>query len=119
MTKKIAITVASREGINAPMDEHFGRAPFFLILNDAQTTLAKVVKNDVSTAVHGAGTSAASVMASNGVTDVISVQFGPKAYTALARLKIKMWTASAGLSAKEALNEYFKGNLSLQQMKVY
>lgn len=119
MNKKIAITVVADTGFGAAMDEHFGRAPYFLMLTGESRLSAEIVQNDVMDAVHGAGTRAAALMATNGVTDIISGQFGPKAYSALEQLHINMWTAPNGLTAEQAVDEFLRGNLPAYQVRVY
>ncbi len=119
MTGKIAISVSNRNGQKAPVDERFGRAPYFLLANEDNYPLMETIRNEQAQAVHGAGTSVAALMARNGVTDVISGQFGPKAYTALEKLNVRMWVAPSGLSANQVLVEFFKGNLSQHKMKEY
>ena len=119
MSRKIVVTVATNDGMSAVMDEHFGRSPYFLLVADGDMRKPEILQNDVENAVHGAGTRAAAIMGANGVTDVISGQFGPKAVTALAQLQVRMWSAPAGLNAREAIDEFSKGNLAQFQMKVF
>ena len=119
MTDKIAITVTGPDGVDAPMDPQFGRAPFLLLVDGRTHQALETLSNDVSKVVHGAGTHTASVVAQNGVTDVISGQYGPKALAALEQLNVRMWVSPSGLSAGEALAEFIKGNLSQHTLTVF
>jgi predicted Fe-Mo cluster-binding NifX family protein len=119
MTKAIAITVLTDDGMDALIDERFGRASFFLLVDADNHELFESLKNDMQDAVHGAGTSTASMVAEKGITDVISGQFGPKASSALNQMGVRMWMASGGLNARQVMAEFSKGNLPQHKEKVY
>jgi len=50
---------------------------------------------------------------------VITGRFGPKAYEALSRLGIQMWTAPQGLTARQALDKMLAGELTQMQIVRY
>jgi len=88
--------------LDAPIDPRFGRAEAF-VLTDLEGSTPTRVGNDSGEAAHGAGTGAASTLAQQGVTDVVSGRFGPKAASALEALGIRMWLANEARTAGEAL----------------
>ncbi len=67
----------------------FGRAAFFLVFEEDGSWRA--LSNDQGqAAAHGAGTAAAQLLAREGVTAVISREFGPKALEALRLARVRM-----------------------------
>ena len=121
LKQKVAVSVASKQGLASMMDSRFGRTPAFLIVSgdDNNWTVSDVVDNDAAAAAHGAGGAAAALVAKYGVDSVISGRFGPKAYQALEALGIEMWIFNEGQSAKEALNAFNKGLLKQMKITVY
>lgn len=116
----IAITVAAGgEGLAAPMDERFGRAPRFLVVDSESKQVQKTIPNPAVQAAHGAGTGAAAMMKDNEIAAVISGRFGPKAFQTLQALGIETWMAPAGLTAGQALQEYGDGRLQRMELREY
>jgi len=107
---KIAIT-ASGNGWEEQVDERFGRARgFFVIDTDAGTT--SYIDNDANADVaHGAGTSAASAVINAGVEIVISGDVGPKAARVLEAGGVKIMTGVKDISIREAYDAYESGEL--------
>jgi predicted Fe-Mo cluster-binding NifX family protein len=111
MSKKVAITVQSKDGLKSLLDPRFGRAEVFLIVDEVSGEVITALNNANTAAAHGAGTGAAAVMNANQVDLVISGRFGPKAFQSLEAFQIEMWSAPEGLSAEEVLTRYKAGTL--------
>lgn len=75
--------------MEAKFDQRFGRSEWFYVF-DPQNKSAEFIQNTNSAASNGAGLKAAELMASLGVQQVISGDFGPKAKDLLERFKIQM-----------------------------
>ena len=106
---KICFSV-SLPKLDSPIDPRFGRAPYFLI-TDEKGEKVEIIKNPGVEAMGGAGITAAQVIVSAGVQVVITGNLGPRAFDVLQASGIKMITGVSGLSAKEALEKYQKGEL--------
>ena len=119
MSKQIAISVTKSNGSDSLVDQRFGRAFGFLIINADTKEIVTFVKNNSVDAAHGAGTGAAALMAANNVATIISGRFGPKAHQALAQMKIEMMMAKEGTTVTEALDKLESGDLEKMELKVY
>jgi predicted Fe-Mo cluster-binding NifX family protein len=109
---RIAISIRNAgEGLSAPMDDRFGRADAFLVVERETGEAIDTINNASVAASHGAGTGAANAMRSAEVDVVISGRFGPKAFDALRALGIEAWIAPPGLTAGEALRRFQDGVL--------
>lgn len=116
----LAISIQSRgEGLLAPMDGRFGRAPRFLIVDSKSRRVLRTVVNPAQDASHGAGPRAASLMKDQGVEGVISGRFGPKAAEALEALGVQAWIAPDDLGAGEALAMHRAGQLERHSLRTY
>jgi predicted Fe-Mo cluster-binding NifX family protein len=112
---RIVITVRrGGQGVDAAMDDRFGRAEAFLVAERETGTIIETIDNASANASHGAGTGAANLLKSAGVGAVISGRFGPKAFDALQALGIEAWVAPPGITAGEALRLLEDG--ALEQM---
>ena len=101
---RIAISILRNEkGLNDLMDERFGRAEAFLVIDGETGEAIETIDNALVGAAHGAGTGTANMLKSAGVGTVISGRFGPKAFDALRALGIEAWLAPPGLTAGEAV----------------
>jgi predicted Fe-Mo cluster-binding NifX family protein len=109
---KIAISASNQE-FDEPFDPHFGRAPFFCIV-DLETEEWEIVPNPAISATGGAGVQAAQFVGEHGAKAVISGSFGPNAYVTLEAAGIEMITAPDGvtLSVSELLDKYKAGELT-------
>lgn len=101
---KIAVS-SSGKTLESKVDERFGRAPFFLIIEDG---LSEIIENPNLSAEGGAGIQTAQMLADKGVEAVIAGSFGPKAYQTLDAAGIRMYSGS-GMTVSEAL-ELLKTN---------
>jgi predicted Fe-Mo cluster-binding NifX family protein len=107
---KIAVTAENDNGFASNVNPHFGRSPYFAIV-DTQTDEIDLVKNEAARASGGAGVSAAQLISDRGVEALISGSVGPKAYTALSRGNIDMYIKKGG-TVKEAVEAFEQGSLS-------
>ena len=119
MGKLIALTVQRAGDLDTPIDPRFGRAVAFLIVDVETKEVVSTIENTSVEAAHGAGTGSAATMSGANVDAVISGRFGPKAYEALSRLGIQMWTAPEDLTAREALDKMVAGELTQMQIVKY
>ncbi len=119
MSKRVALSVQSKDGLQSQIDPRFGRAEAFLIVELETEEIFAQFFNDAASAAHGAGTAAAVAMKSNDVDAVISGRFGPKAFQSLEAFNIEMWIAPAAIIAEEALSLLTTGKLEQMKMKVY
>ena len=106
---KICIS-ATGNNLDAASDPRFGRAMYFLIVND-KGELIKTIKNTGMQAARGAGITAAQIVANEKVNVVITGNIGPKASIVLGNLGIKIFLGNPAMSARDILQEYQKGNL--------
>lgn len=103
----ICITSSGQE-LDAPVNPSFGRAPYFLFV-DEETLAIEAVKN--APGAHGAGVQAAQTVASKGASVVITGNVGPNAHQGLTAAGIEIYVGAKG-TAKEALQDYRAGRLT-------
>lgn len=109
---KIAIC-SSGQNWESPVDVRFGRCPYFLLVDD-ETDQFEVLENTAGKASHGAGVSAAQIVADKKVGAVLGVNFGPNAVNVLNSAGIKIYSLSpekSSVSIAEALKLYKEGRL--------
>ncbi|KPJ70654.1 dinitrogenase iron-molybdenum cofactor biosynthesis protein [Microgenomates bacterium DG_75] len=106
---KIAIA-SSGKTLDSPVDPRFGRCPYFLIV-DSETEEFEVLENTAGQASRGAGISAAQVVANKKVGAAVAGNFGPNAVNVLSSSGIKIFGGVSGITIKEALEQYKKGEL--------
>lgn len=95
---KIAIT-SNGKTLDDQVDVRFGRAPYFLIIENDQL---EVVANPNLSAGGGVGVQTSQMLADRGVEAVIAGNFGPKAYQVLAAAGIKAYSVE-GKKVSEAV----------------
>ena len=96
--------------LSAFLDPRFGRAIYFLIVDD-KGKLVKAIKNTGVQAMRGAGISAAQIIANEKVDIVITGNVGPNAFTVLNASGIKIFIGKPEMKAQDVLKEYQNGNL--------
>lgn len=74
---------ATGGSMHAQVEERFGRAPYFVVV-DPVTMKFGLITNHNTTAAHGAGPRAASLLAGRGVGTLLTGRVGPKAAEARA-----------------------------------
>ncbi len=109
---KIAIPVEEPSGLDAPVSMHFGRAPFYAIvevdLKAGRVLDVKVIEN-VSKHFGGGGTPA-ELLAGEGVEAIVVHGLGAKALALFQRLGVKAYRAE-GASAREVVERLLAGEL--------
>jgi|UPI00035D8A32 predicted Fe-Mo cluster-binding NifX family protein len=111
---KIAIC-ASGPDLESQVDPRFGRCPYFLLVDDDNKTgQFEALENTAGRAPHGAGVSAAQMVANKKVGAVLGVNFGPNAVNVLGSSGIKIYSLpqeKSSISIAEALELYQAGKL--------
>ena len=106
---KIVFTT-SGDGLDAPLDDRFGRAPKFLVY-DLEGGTFEVVDNERNlNAAQGAGIQAAETVARLGASCIVTGHCGPKAFRVLSAAGIKIFNTDASTAAA-ALELYRSGKL--------
>jgi predicted Fe-Mo cluster-binding NifX family protein len=109
---KIAVS-ATGNTLDSLVDPRFGRCAYFIIADVEGNEIKNVetVQNPAATAMGGAGIQAAQLIANKGAEVLISGNIGPNAAGILSTTGIKIITGIAGISVKEAVQRYLKGEL--------
>ena len=107
---KIAITAQGRS-LDAIVDQRFGRAGCFVVVNP-DTMEFQVVDNKQNVqAASGAGVQAAQLVAEHGAVVVLTGNCGPKAFRTLRAADIQVFMGLSG-TVKEATAAYKSGGLT-------
>lgn len=116
---RLAVTVKTDDGLDAPLDPVFGRAARFLVVNPNNGSIEADLGNPFIAENQGAGTGVAGLLKDQNIDAVISGRFGPKAYQALIAFGISMWNAPEGITARDALVRLARGELTKMEIKRY
>ncbi|MBN2343736.1 MAG: NifB/NifX family molybdenum-iron cluster-binding protein [Deltaproteobacteria bacterium] len=119
MSKVIVFTTESASGLQSTMDLRFGRAKAFVLVDMESGEVINEIENNSRDAAHGAGIATAAMIASQKVSGVVSGRFGPKAYEALSKLNVPMWTLKEECTVSEALSQLKNGHLEQQKVEVF
>jgi predicted Fe-Mo cluster-binding NifX family protein len=106
---KICIT-SQGATLDAPVEERFGRAPFFIII-DSGTGSFTAMENQFANGAGGVGPKAAQVLIAQDVKVLISGQVGGNAREVLAAAGITMYTYRSGGTVKDAFDQFTKNML--------
>ncbi len=106
---KIIVTATAPE-LEAPVDPRFGRAACFVVV-DTETMRWQAHANQGVNAAGGAGSLAAQFAAQQGAEAIVSGDFGPNAYIALAAAEIKMYLLGTSKTAWEAVANFTASKL--------
>lgn len=104
----IAIT-STGPALDSLIDSRFGRAAYFLILDD-KGALLKSLKNPGKEAIRGAGVAAGQTIIDENIDVLIAQNTGPNALRVLESSKIKIFLVKENLTVKKAFQEYKKEN---------
>lgn len=106
---KIAISIQG-PAPKDPVDPHFGRAPFFRVV-DTETGQQTMVDNAAGVnATQGAGPRAVQVLCRLGVQAVLTGHVGPKAWTALQAGNVHVYAVEGG-TVEQAVQAFMAGQL--------
>jgi len=105
---KIAIS-ATEGSLDAQVDQRFGRAAWFLLIETKTGELLEAIDNTTGkAAAHGAGISAAALVADKGVQAVLTGRVGPKAEPILQKAKVQIVNDISG-SVLDAVTGFGQG----------
>ena len=101
------------EKLDSIVDPRFGRCAYFVIVNVEENKIKdfESIQNSGVNAMGGAGIQAAQLIANKGAKVVISGNMGPNAFGVLSQTGIKIVTGIGGISVKDAVERYLKGEL--------
>lgn len=102
---KIVIT-ATGKTMDSPVDQRFGRAAYFVVV-DTETMDFAVIDNENVAAAGGAGISSAKAVIDAGAEAVLTGNCGPNAERTLTAAGAKLYTGVTGTVAEAV--ELFKG----------
>ncbi len=107
---RIAIT-ATGPTLDDALDERFGRARYFLIV-DTESEAVEAIDNSINlSAAQGAGIQAAQRVAEQKVEALVTGHCGPKAFRALAAANIAIYTGASG-TGRQGLEALKAGKLT-------
>lgn len=104
------IVTATAPNLEAPVDPRFGRGAYFVVV-DTDTMQWQAHQNEAVNAAGGAGSQAAQFAAQQDAEAVISGDFGPNAYIALAAGEVKMYLLGTSQTVSEAVANCVAGKL--------
>ena len=105
---RICIT-SQGETLEAPVEERFGRAPYFIFI-DSETGSFEAIVNPFARGAGGVGPKAAQFIMNHHVNILISGMVGGNAREVLRAAGIEMFTSRSAGTVKAAL-EQLKGNM--------
>jgi predicted Fe-Mo cluster-binding NifX family protein len=106
---KIVVS-ATDKTIEAVMDQRFGRAPWFVLV-DSETGEWSAHGNAAAESGHGAGIEASRAVAALGAEVVITGDVGPNAHRTLDAARIPVYSARR-MTVSEAVKAWSEGALS-------
>lgn len=106
---KICISSTGKT-LNSTVDPRFGRCQFFLIV-DSKTKKINAIPNAGVQVGHGAGISAAQLVADKNVEAIITGNIGPNAFMVLNQSSIEIYTGAFDITCKKALEMFDQGKL--------
>jgi predicted Fe-Mo cluster-binding NifX family protein len=107
----IICVTARGAGTDAPVEQRFGRAPYFVFVN-TETGESNAVVNSLVDAAGGVGPRAVQVLSDHGATALITGQVGGNAARALQAGGIKVYAYRGDGRVADALEQYAAGNLT-------
>jgi len=101
-------------GLDDRVNPAFGRTPTFTIVDveNGEIVNVQVVPNPGYSQPRGAGVTAAQFAIDQGADVVIAGQFGPNSYGVLQAAGIRMVSAPANMTVREAVEAFLRGELS-------
>ncbi|MFO7676533.1 MAG: NifB/NifX family molybdenum-iron cluster-binding protein [bacterium] len=105
---KVAVSAVG-PGLDAAVDERFGRCAYFQFI-DTETMASEAVPNTAAESGSGVGVQVAQMLADRGVGAVVTGNCGPKAFATLHAAVVPVYTGAAGTVA-EAVAALNRGEL--------
>jgi len=106
---KLLLSTAS-PGLNGALDPRFGRCTYFTMV-DTESMASSDAPNPALSASGGAGVQAAQFATLQGCQAVVSGDFGPNAFDALAAAGIEMYKYGDCSTIQEVVQRYKNGQL--------
>lgn len=100
---------ATGPDLKATIDPRFGRCKYLLFVDSESGEIVKSMENKNTGAMRGAGITTAQVVADEGTEVIITGNIGPNAFGVLKSTGIKIYTGVFGVTVKEALEKFKKG----------
>ncbi len=100
---------------NCELESRFGRINGFVVLNTDSNTLSRNDNVRNSNLEHGAGIQTAQALVNAGVSAVITVNLGPKAFDILKEATIPVYYANQGVTIRMASELYKNKGLELAE----
>lgn len=108
---KLCVTSTGKD-MDSKIDEHFGRASYFLIV-DTGTMDFEVVINTAQAAGQGAGIRAAQIILDNDAEALLTGIVGPNAFNALKAANVKVYEGASGAdSVRDSIEKFNRGEYS-------
>ena len=105
------ICVTSQGGnLDSLVDPRFGRCAYFIIYDTEKDSFESLSNPNISSP-SGAGISSAQFVANKGVNAVLTGNVGPNSFGVFQASGIQVITGLAGLTVKEAIDKFKKGQL--------
>lgn len=106
----ILCITAQGNTLEAPVEERFGRAPFFIIV-DSETETFESVANPFAAGAGGIGPKAAQLIIKHGTSHLITGMVGGNARDVLTAAGVRICTYRNAGSVREALAQFKNGTL--------
>ncbi len=109
---QIGVAVENNSGLEAEISGHFGRCPYYVILETEEQKIkqpVRVMANPYATA-HGQPGQVPSFLKEQGIEVIIAGGMGPRAVGFFNQYGIKVVTGANG-KVKEAVDRFLKGEL--------
>lgn len=107
---KIAVPTKDNTNLQVEVEDRFGRAPYFAII-DSESKEVEFVNNSAQKAASGAGVQAAQLIADEGVEVLLAGNIGPKAFAGLEKAGIEMYQTEQTV-VETAVDNYNSGKLA-------
>ena len=106
---KVAVSASGRD-LDAPIDPHFGRCAYFIIVDTDDMSFEPFDNENIALG-GGAGIQSAQFVASKGAKVVITGNVGPNAVRTLSAAGVELVTGQTG-TVRKAVEDYKKGELT-------
>lgn len=105
---RVAVT-STGTTLESPVDERFGRAQYFLIVETDTLEMVEVVDNSARRqAAHGAGVQSVQAVTEHSVDWVLTGNVGPSAFSLLEAAGVRVGTGASG-TVKETVEKFKSG----------
>ena len=108
---KVAICAKSNLGMNADVDDRFGRAEYY-VLFDTENKETSIIENSAKNDSAGAGGKAISLLNKQNVDVILVPELGPKALDAVNAFELKAYHLDGSKTVEAALHSFLEGKLT-------